>query len=314
MTVVRKISDHRDYKQQEAKPSVDKGFALFHRKIMDCGFYKDSQAVHLWFHLVMKATHKPIVANTEFGDFQLDRGQFITGRHKLASETGILPDRIQYLLRKFVSMEMISTVSNRKFTVISILKYDEYQADYLPTDYQQITNANPHGTKAAVMVVPTDSQQITTYNELNTNNSISNDIECPSQTADQDDDEEIRIPRQPANPAKPKAIRTPYEDMVNAYHEILPEMSAIEIIRGKRKSAMRNFWQQCNREYQKAKGVPFTIANWRNYLEYIATNCTWMMQERPNGKGGFWAAKNLDYLVSDECYTKVKEQRANDRK
>lgn len=314
MSVVRKISEHRDYRQQEARTTTEKGFALFHRKIMDCGFYKDSQAVHLWFHLVMKATHKPIVANTEFGDFQLERGQFITGRHKLASETGILPDRIQYLLRKFVSMEMIGAVSNRKFTVISILKYDEYQADYLPTDYQQITNANPHGTKAAAMVVPTDSQRITTYNELNTNNLISNDIKCPSQAADSDDEEPIRIARQPRQADQPKRIITPYEEMVSAYHEILPEMAGIEVIRGKRKSSMRSFWQQCNREYEKAHGKPFTIANWRNYLEYIAVNCTWMTQERPNGKGGFWAAKNLDYLVSDECYTKVKEQRANDRK
>lgn len=312
MSVVRKISDHKDYrKQQEAYQPTEKGFALFHRKIMDCGFYKDSQAVHLWFHLVMKATHKPIVSTTEFGDIHLARGQCITGRHKLASETGIAPDRIQYLLRKFASMEMIGAESNRKFTVISILKYDEYQAEYLPTDYQQITNANPHGTKAEASIVPTDSQQITTYNELLTNNSISKDIECQSAAEESDEDRPIRIKRK-ASPAK--RVVTPYEEMIAAYHEILPEMQGVEIIRAKRKSLMRSFWQQCNQEYQKQHGQPFTIENWRNYLEYIAVHCTWMKQDRPNGKGGFWAAKNLDYLVTDECYTKVKEQRANDRK
>lgn len=138
---------------------------------MDCGFYKDSQAVHLWFHLVMKATHKPIVSDTELGEYPLSRGQLITGRHRLSSETGIKPDRVQYLLKKFVSMGMISTDSNRKFTVITVQKYDDYQANFFPTDSQQIPNAKPRGTRAKAEVVPTDSQQIPTYNkQLNTNN------------------------------------------------------------------------------------------------------------------------------------------------
>lgn len=301
-------------KPADIPEATGKGFALLHRKIMELPFYKDPEAAHLWVHLILKAKYSPENVMTDMGEKLVMRGELLSGRNALAFETGLEPDRVQYLLRKFKKLGMVSWVANNKFSIIRITKYDDYQLNSVPADYQQITSANPHAVRSEPNVVPADYQQITTDNELITNNSISKDIECPSQTADQDDDEEIRIPRQSANPAKPKAIRTPYEDMVNAYHEILPEMSAIEVIRGKRKSAMRNFWQQCNREYQKAKGVPFTIENWRNYLEYIASNCTWMMQERPNGKGGFWAAKNLDYLVTDECYTKVKEQRANDRK
>lgn len=298
MTVVRKISDHRDYKQQEATPSVDKGFALFHRKIMDCGFYKDSQAVHLWFHLVMKATHKPIVSTTEFGDIRLERGQCITGRHKLASETGISPDRIQYLLRKFISMGMVSAESNRKFTVISILKYDEYQADYLPTDYQQITNANPHGTKAAVKVVPTDSQQITTYNELLTNNSISKDIECAS--AQQD---------------KPKKTPTlSCQDVVDAYHELLPDSPKVRALNDKRKNKIRTFWAKAGKITRQLDGKPFSMQAWRDYLSYISSNCTWMICQRDNQRNGTtWHKKDIDYMLSDDVYLKVREGGHDDR-
>ncbi|ORM55946.1 hypothetical protein HA41_00500 [Pantoea conspicua] len=316
MSNVSSLARAREAKRfQETPQQGVKGYALLHRKIKELPFYRtDSEAVHLWIHIILSANHAPAPVNTEFGEMLVRRGEFITGRNTLAAETGITGDRIKYLLNKFEKLSMISRISNKKFTRISVTKYDDYQPNIVPTECQQSANAMPLAPRAVEEVVPTECHQSATNNELITNNSISKDIECPSQTADQDDDEEIRIPRQPANPDKPKAVRTPYEDMVNAYHEILPEMSAVEIIRGKRKSAMRNFWQQCNREYQKAKGVPFTIENWRNYLEYIASNCTWMMQERPNGKGGFWAAKNLDYLVTDECYTKVKEQRANDRK
>lgn len=302
-------------KHAETPEATGKGFALIHRQFMDSRLYKDSQAVHLWFHFIMRASHKNSLVETHIGQISVGRGQFITGRPTLVDETGIPDRRIRTLMEKFERMGMISSEPfGRSFSRISVLKYDEYQPENRPIKSLESANETPHAPRLPEQFEPTESQRKAKDNELLTNNSISKDIECPSQTAVQDDDSEIRIPRKPASTDKPKAVHTPYEDMVNAYHEILPEMAGIEVIRGKRKSAMRTFWQQCNREYQKAKGVPFTIENWRNYLEYIATHCTWMMQERPNGKGGFWAAKNLDYLVTDECYTKVKEQRANDRK
>ncbi|EFZ60325.1 replication domain protein [Shigella flexneri K-315] len=38
-----------------------------------------------------------------------------------------------------------------------------------------------------------------------------------------------------------------------------------------------------------------------------------MLEDRPNGSGGFWKRKNLDYLITERCYVAVKEARANDR-
>lgn len=297
--VVRKISDHKDYKQQEAKPSVDKGFALFHRKIMDCGFYKDSQAVHLWFHLVMKATHKPIVSNTEFGDIQLGRGQCITGRHKLASETGISPDRIQYLLRKFVSMEMISAESNRKFTVITILKYDEYQADFLPKDYQQITNANPHGIRRVAEVVPTDSQQITTYNELITNNSISKDIECATGAAKQAESKQ----------------RISCEEVWQCLKEELPEARGWRVMDDTRRNLIKRFWTKANKiARQMDNGQPLTMQGFREYLQYISANCRWMLEDRPDNRTGkTWRRMKFDSFLSEKLYLEVREGDKDDR-
>lgn len=297
--VVRKISDHKDYRQQEAQPTTEKGFALFHRKIMDCGFYKDSQAVHLWFHLVMKATHKPIVSNTEFGDYQLERGQFISGRHKLASETGISPDRIQYLLRKFVSMDMISTVSNRKFTVVSILKYDEYQADYLPTDYQQITNANPRDTKAAVMGVPTDSQQITTYNELLTNNSISKDIECEHSAGKQVNQKQ----------------RLSCEEVWKTLRELVPDARGWNALTPARRKLIQKFWMEAKPiAKQLGDTAPFGMEAFRQYLSYLHTSCRWMFETRPdNQTGKTWRKKNYEYILSAEIYAQVREGERDDR-
>lgn len=299
MSVVRKISEHKDYrKQQEAYQPTEKGFTLFHRKIMDCGFYKDSQAVHLWFHLVMKATHKPIVSATEFGDIELARGQCITGRHKLASETGISPDRIQYLLRKFSSMEMIGAESNRKFTVITILKYDEYQADYLPTDYQQITNANPHGTKAVASIVPTDSQQITTYNELLNNNSISKDIECATRS----------------NKTAEKKQRLSCEEVWQCLKEELPEARGWRTMDDSRRNAIRTFWSKANKIAKDLDGKPLDIEGFRGYLSYIRENCRWMLEDRPDNKSGCtWRRMKFDQFLNAKLYLEVREGDKDDR-
>lgn len=299
MSVVRKISEHRDYKQQDAKPSLDKGFALFHRKVMDCGFYKDSQAVHLWFHLVMKATHKPIVSTTEFGDIRLERGQCITGRHKLASETGISPDRIQYLLRKFVSMDMISAESNRKFTVISIVKYDEYQADFLPTDYQQITNANPRGTSGSTVIVPKDSQQITTYNELLTNNSISKDIECA--TSEKKSVEQKQ--------------RISCEEIWQTMRECVPDARGWNALTPKRRTLIQKFWREVKPvARQFGDETPFGMEQFRHYLNYIHASCRWMFETRADHQTGkTWQKKNYEYILSAEIYAQVREGERDDR-
>lgn len=98
------------------------------------------------------------------------------------------------------------------------------------------------------------------------------------------------------------------QSVVDAYHECLPTLSRVQVLSEKRKTAIRNFFKKRTKE----KGSDFTIDNFRAYLAYISTNCKWMLEDSPNGKGGFWKAKNFDYLLKDDCYIAVKEERHND--
>ncbi len=130
-------------RQQETPKSVGKGFALLHRKIMDTPFYKDAEASHLWVHLLLRANYEPTMVATDSGDVLCDRGEFITGRNTLANETGLTPDRVKALLRKFANLGMISTNSNNRFTVLRVVKYDEYQQISCPADVQPVSRSNP---------------------------------------------------------------------------------------------------------------------------------------------------------------------------
>ncbi|MHA7847264.1 replication protein [Serratia sp. D1N4] len=102
---------------------------------------------------------------------------------------------------------------------------------------------------------------------------------------------------------QPVDDRMNYQVILDAYHEILPEMAEVRVLTDTRKKTIRNFW----------KKFKFNQERWEAYLRYIGKHCRWMLEDRPNGRDGFWKRKNLDYLVTERCYVAVKEERANDR-
>ncbi|STQ81337.1 Uncharacterised protein [Hafnia alvei] len=102
LSVVRNIDDYRTQERPVEKPeATGKGFALIHRQFMDSRLYKDSQAVHLWLHLILKANYAPAIVNTDIGEMMVGRGQMITGRPTLVSETFIPDNKVKSLLRSF---------------------------------------------------------------------------------------------------------------------------------------------------------------------------------------------------------------------
>lgn len=107
----------------------------------------------------------------------------------------------------------------------------------------------------------------------------------------------------PKRESDKKSERINYQAIIDAYHDILPKMPAIVVMTDKRKRDIRSLW----------KKFDFNQSKWEAYLDYISQNCQWMTEDRPNGKGGYWKAKNLDYLITERCYVSVKERRANDK-
>ncbi|WP_391510268.1 hypothetical protein [Morganella morganii] len=153
-----------------------KGFALIHRQFMESRLYRDSQAVHLWLHLILKANHTDEEVNTDIGMMIVRRGQMITGRPTLVSETFIPDNKVKSLLRTFESKGMINIESKgRKFSLISIVKYDDFQSQNCPTDVQQMSNANTSKNAPLSDVCPTDVQRLSINNNNILNTNVFND-------------------------------------------------------------------------------------------------------------------------------------------
>ena len=299
MSNISNLAEAREARRlQQPHQSSGKGYALLHRKIMDVPFYKDAEAAHLWVHLILKAKHTPEYVMTDAGEILVGRGKLLGGRNSLAFETGLKPDRVQYLLRKFKKLGMIDWVSHGKFSVFSVEKYDDYQSNFVPADYQQITTSKPAIPMPASNTVPADYQQITTDKEYN--NSISNTDVLESTAADKKSDKK-----------KPSVS---CQDVVDAYHEILPEAPRIRALNDKRKNQIRTFWRKAGVITRQLDGHGFTMQDWRNYLSYVGENCRWMFEERQNHqRGTVWHKKGFDFLLNDNTYLKVREGEHDDR-
>jgi len=298
MGVVRKLSDYRQQERHVETPeATGKGFALIHRQFMDSRLYKDSQAVHLWLHLILKANYSPAVVNTDVGEMMVGRGQMITGRPTLVTETFIPDNKVKSLLRSFESKGMLKVEAmGRKFSLITILKYDDFQFPNCPTDVQRLSNANTSNNAASSDVCPTDVQRLSINNNI-TNNSLSKDKESAVAAV---------------KPEQKKPTHS-CQDVIDAYHRILPECPSVRALSDKRKNLIKTFWVKAGKITRQLDNAPFSMKAWEDYLAYISVSCRWMLGDRPDAKTGkTWRCKNIDYLLNDEVYLKVREGNSDD--
>ena len=110
-------------------------------------------------------------------------------------------------------------------------------------------------------------------------------------------------PAAPADEQQAGSLKIDYQAVLAAYHEILPEMPKVIGLTDKRRTRLNGLW----------KKFDFNQDRWMAYLRFIAKNCRWMLEDRPDAcTGKTWRKKNFDYLITEDCYLAVKEERAND--
>ncbi|HBV9679869.1 TPA: DNA replication protein [Klebsiella aerogenes] len=293
---VVKLADYRHIPVQPQE-ATSMGYVSIHRQFMDSRLYKDSQAVHLWLHLILKANHVEATVNTDIGPVTVGRGQMLTGRPTLVSETFIPDNKVRSLLRTFESKGMLNITSmGKKFSLLTIVKYDDFQSQNCPTDVQRMSNANTSNYAPLREVCPTDVQRLSKNNNIN-NNSLTNVRESASSS-------EIQDQKKPSISC---------EQVVDVYRRILPEAQGINILTDKRRNLIRTFWKKASKVTRQLDGHPFTLNDWEVYLNYIATNCRWMLENRPDQRTGkTWRKKSLEFFLNVDVYAKTREGACDD--
>lgn len=124
---------------------MSNGWIKLHRRIVNWEWYKEPNTLALFLHLLIKANHK----DGSWKGMDIKRGQLVTGRKVLSSETGLSEQQVRTSLKHLNSTQEIVLQPTNKNTLITLVNYNSYQekeqsqpADPQP-DNQQSTSNQP---------------------------------------------------------------------------------------------------------------------------------------------------------------------------
>jgi hypothetical protein len=99
-------------------------FIKLYDKILQWEWYSDINTFRLFIHLLLKANYKDL----KFEGQTILRGQLVTSLPKLASQTGLSVRQVRVSLDKLKLTGELTDKSFNRYRVITVVKYDQYQA------------------------------------------------------------------------------------------------------------------------------------------------------------------------------------------
>jgi len=93
----------------------------------------------LFLHLLIQANHAP----KKFHGLTIKRGEVLTGRKALATQTCLTEQEIRTALKKLQSTSNLTIKSTNKYSIISICNYDKFQGTSTSKSTNKLTNEQP---------------------------------------------------------------------------------------------------------------------------------------------------------------------------
>lgn len=139
---------------------MESGYISLHRKLQENPVFQDSETLHIFIYLLLNAAYKDTSVWYRGKYIQIKRGQLITGRHKISMLTKIHPMSIYRKLCEQQKLGILNIESNNEYSLITIVKYDDYQR----TKEKVNNETNPNRTAKR-----TQSNNINKLNKINNN-------------------------------------------------------------------------------------------------------------------------------------------------
>ena len=133
----------------------NQGWVRFYRKSLNSSVWKNANIWTVWSWCLLKANHQDYKFPFNNQDILVKKGQFITGREKSHTDIPFLSiQNIRTALTYLKSTNRITIKSTNKFSLITVIKWEEYQYNN-----QQI---NQQTNQPLTNNSPTTNQQLTT--------------------------------------------------------------------------------------------------------------------------------------------------------
>ena len=126
---------------------MNSGYVRFWRKVLDSGMLKNHKLWVFWSWCLLKASYREYDAIVGLQVVHLMPGQFIFGRRKAASETGLTEREIRTIIELLKKTGNLTIKTTNKFSIITIINWPIYQAKESENDQlddQPPTSKRPH--------------------------------------------------------------------------------------------------------------------------------------------------------------------------
>lgn len=272
---------------------MNRGYIKLWRKTLDSGLLQNGPAWQLFGYLLLRATHKPYRTIVGGVVCELVPGEVVFGRSKAAADLGLGEQQIRTALNLLKKMKIATSRSTNKFTVVSLVNWHNYQDEQAVANQQ--TNQPVTSTQPAVNHKQEFKNNITSLREV---------VGATAPTSDQQAEglEQVED-HQPAQ--KPTAPPCPHQQILDLYHELLPELPCMKVWNGTRQQHLAARW----RERWKSKSYSTQaegLAYFRRLFEYIGRECDWLMG-RVQGREGKPFLATLAWIVSPGNFAKIIE-------
>jgi len=251
-----------------ARGDLVNGWIKLHRKIIDNPVFDKPELFHLFAFCIMAASHDitRVIWNGEERD--IERGSFIAGRKSLSDKLKQSESKIYRNLKVLEKLNMITLKSNNRFTLINVVNYCNYQGMEID-DEQQMNNKRT-----------TNEQQMNTIKNIRTKELKKKDIK----------NKDIAISTPPKN------------EILQIYHEILPELPQIKGWNEQRQRALNARWEEHP-----------DLGWWKEYFNQVKGSDFLSGKVEPkDGRKPFVAT--LEWLINSSNMLKVIEGKYDDHK
>lgn len=129
---------------------MKRGYVKLWRKVTDSGLIQHPSALQVFVWLLVNVAWKPTKYATRYGVMDIQTGEVIVGRKKLATLLNSTEQKIRTALAMLSNMEIITIESTSEFSRITLRNWDKYQTEISSQPAEQ----------------PAANQQLTTVKEV----------------------------------------------------------------------------------------------------------------------------------------------------
>ena len=200
------------------------GWAKFYDRILDWRWYTDGNTFRLFFHLIMTASHK----DKPWKDIVVRRGQRIASYDSLAEELQLSQRQVRTALEHLKSTGEVTSKTTSKYSIITVVNYDKYQAKYAEIDDDNDKQATSKTTNEKSSKRQASDKQATTSIDstdiADSTEGIRESGTCPSPS--------------PSTPSDP----VPYNEIVKDYNDHCQGLPKVKALTEMRRRAIRARW------------------------------------------------------------------------